>query len=374
MRRRHVHLFDVLLGAFRGCLWTPYADLRFADARPDVVHPAVFLRLFSLLPPRCLSSDNLLYIDTGKLSKNAAKATRKCQNCMKVLTILRVMHGLWTLGHRIRLSKCGITMFDYQTISVEAKEGVHWLTLNRPESLNAINTQMATELRDYFSGLFQDRSCRVVVMKGAGRAYCAGLDIKDHAGLVEAPFGGGFGFQGHLADVYIKMRRCPQPIISLVHGAASGGGFAFALASDIRIAGDSMKMNSAFIKIGLSSCDMGVSYFLPRLVGVTIASEMMMTGRFVNAERALAVGLVNEVVSDEALDEAAQVFVDEMMATSPMGLRMTKEGLNMAIDAGSLEAAMAIENRNQVMCSSSADFKEGLQAFIEKRTPVYRDA
>ena len=111
-------------------------------------------------------------------------------------------------------------MFDYQTISVEAKNGVHWLTLNRPESLNAINTQMATDLRDYFSGLFQDRSCRVVVMKGAGRAYCAGLDIKDHADLLEAPFGGGFGFQGHLADVYIKMRRCPQPIISLIQGAA----------------------------------------------------------------------------------------------------------------------------------------------------------
>ena len=133
-------------------------------------------------------------------------------------------------------------------------------------------------------------------------------------------------------------------------------------------------MNSAFIKIGLSSRDMGVSYFLPLLVGVTIASEMMMTGRFVNAERALAVGLANQVVADEALNEAAQVFVDEMMATSPMGLRMTKEGLNMAIDAGSLEAAMAIENRNQIMCSSSADFKEGLQAFTEKRKPVYRDA
>ena len=186
-----------------------------------------------------------------------------------------------------------MTMFDYQKISVEAKDGIDWLTLNRPESLNAIDTQMATELRDYFSGLFQDRSCRLVVMKGAGRAYCAELDIKDHAGSIKAPFGGGFGFQGHLADVYIKTRRCPQPIISLVHGAASGGGFAFALASDIRIAGESMKMNSAFIKIGLSSCDMGVSYFLPRLVGVTIASKIMMPGRFINAERALAVGLVN---------------------------------------------------------------------------------
>lgn len=265
-------------------------------------------------------------------------------------------------------------MYEYKTISVEVKGGVHWLSLNRPDSLNAINTQMATELRDYFGGLFQDRSCRVVVMRGEGRAYCAGLDIKDHADLVQAPFGGGFGFQGHLADVYIKMRRCPQPIISLIHGAASGGGFAFALASDIRIAGESMKMNSAFIKIGLSSCDMGVSYFLPRLVGLTIASELMMTGRFVNAERALAVGLINQVVADEELTEAAQVYVDEMMATSPMGLRMTKEGLNMAIDAGSLEAAMAIENRNQLMCSASADFKEGLMAFIEKRKPIYKDA
>ena len=176
-----------------------------------------------------------------------------------------------------------------------------------------------------------------------------------------------------MADVYVKMRRCPQPIISLIQGAASGGGFAFALASDIRVAGESMKMNSAFIKIGLSSCDMGVSYFLPRLVGVTLASEMMLTGRFVDADRALSIGLVNEVVPDAGLAKAGQVFVDEMLATSPMGLRLTKEGLNMSIDAGSLEAAMAIENRNQVLCSGTEDFKEGLQAFVEKRPPRYSD-
>jgi enoyl-CoA hydratase/carnithine racemase len=134
-----------------------------------------------------------------------------------------------------------------------------------------------------------------------------------------------------------------------------------------------MKMNSAFIKIGLSSCDMGVSYFLPRLVGVTLASEMMLTGRFVDADRALSIGLVNEVVPDAGLAKAGQVFVDEMLATSPMGLRLTKEGLNMSIDAGSLEAAMAIENRNQVLCSGTEDFKEGLQAFVEKRPPRYSD-
>ena len=264
-------------------------------------------------------------------------------------------------------------MSNYETIDIDVRGEVHWLTLNRPDRLNAINTQMATELGRYFGDLYQDRSCRVVVMRGAGRAFCAGLDIKDPDGLKGAPFGGGFGFQGHLADVYVKMRRCPQPIISLVQGAASGGGFAFALASDIRVAGESMKMNSAFIKIGLSSSDMGVSYFLPRLVGVTFASEMMLTGRFVDAGRALSIGLVNEVVPDSGLEKAGQVFVDEMLATSPMGLRLTKEGLNMSIDAGSLEAAMAIENRNQVLCSGTEDFKEGLQAFVEKRPPRYSD-
>ena len=265
-------------------------------------------------------------------------------------------------------------MSNYETIDIDVRGDVHWLTLNRPDRLNAINTQMATELGRYFGDLYQDRSCRVVVMQGAGRAFCAGLDIKDPNGLKGAPFGGGFGFQGHLADVYVKMRRCPQPIISLIQGAASGGGFAFALASDIRVAGKSMKMNSAFIKIGLSSCDMGVSYFLPRLVGVTLASEMMLTGRFVDADRALSIGLVNEVVPDSELAKAGQAFVDEMLATSPMGLRLTKEGLNMSIDAGSLEAAMAIENRNQVLCSGTEDFKEGLQAFVEKRTPRYSDS
>ncbi len=192
---------------------------------------------------------------------------------------------------------------DYETIQVEARGAVHWLTLNRPQSLNAITTQMVGELSDYFGGLFNDRDCRVVVMRGAGRAFCAGLDIKAR-GEGETPFGAGFGFQGFLADVYIKMRRCPQPIIALVHGAAAGGGFAFALAADVRIAGESARMNAAFIRLGLSACDMGVSYFLPRIVGLGIASELMLTGRFIHAPRALATGLVSEVVSDDALEAA----------------------------------------------------------------------
>ena len=263
----------------------------------------------------------------------------------------------------------------HETIIVEKRGQVDWVTLNRPERLNAITETMTRELGGYFDGLFSDPSVRIVVLRGAGRAFCAGNDMNHSAarreGRETAPFGGGFGYQGFLADVYIKMRRCPQPIISLVHGPACGGGFSFALASDIRIAGESARMNAAFIRIGLSACNMGVSYFLPRLVGVSVASELMLTGRFINAQRSLATGLVSEVVPDERLEAAAQSYIEEMLGTSPMGLRLTKEGLNMAVDAASLEAAMAIENRNQTLCARSEDFAEGRRAFLEKRTPVY---
>lgn len=261
----------------------------------------------------------------------------------------------------------------YQTIQVEKRGPVDWLTLNRPEALNSISVEMVAELNDYFGKLFHDRGTRIVVMKGAGRAFCAGLDIKERSAAQDEviPFGAGFGFQGWLADVYIKMRRCPQPIISLVHGPACGGGFAFVLASDIRIAGTSARMNAAFIRLGLSSCDMGVSYFLPRLVGTSLASELMLTGRFLKADRALSSGLVSEVVPDEDLEATAQGYADDMLLASPMGLRMTKEGLNFAVDAGGLEAAMAIENRNQLMTAGSPNFAEGMRAFIEKRKPDY---
>ena len=264
------------------------------------------------------------------------------------------------------------SMSEYETIVIEKRGQVDWLTLNRPEALNAITTPMVTELRDYFGGLAEDKETRIVVMRGAGRAFCAGLDIKaSRSKTYELPFGGGMGFQGYLAEVYIRMRRCPQPIISLVQGPACGGGFSFVLASDIRVAGESARMNAAFIRIGLSACDMGSSYFLPRLVGTSVASELMLTGRFINAERALATNLVSEVVPDDQLEAAAQSYIDEMLTTSPMGLRLTKEGLNMAIDAAGLEAAMAIENRNQLMCSKTSDAKEGMMAFVEKRAPNY---
>ena len=133
-------------------------------------------------------------------------------------------------------------------------------------------------------------------------------------------------------------------------------------------------MNAAFIRIGLSACDVGVSYFLPRLVGASVASELLLTGNFIHAERALATGLVSRVVPDDELETAAREMAEDMLAGSPLGLRLTKECLNMSLDAGSLEQVIAMEDRNQILCSQTQDMKEGVRAFLQKRKPDYRDA
>ncbi|MEM7020898.1 MAG: enoyl-CoA hydratase/isomerase family protein [Pseudomonadota bacterium] len=266
----------------------------------------------------------------------------------------------------------------YETILIEKKGPVDWVTLNRPERLNALSTKMMLELQHYFGALYNDNTVRLVVLKGAGRAFCAGLDLKENGERREKgerPSGVSYGMrsQRRVSEIIMKMRRCPQPIISLIQGAASGGGFAMALASDVRYAGESARMNAAFIRIGLSACDVGVSYFLPRLVGASVASELLLTGRFIHADRALRTGLVSDVVPDEELETVADELIQEMLTTTPLGLRLTKEAINMSIDANSLESVIAMEDRQQILCAQGADFREGVGAFLEKRDPVYQD-
>jgi enoyl-CoA hydratase len=169
------------------------------------------------------------------------------------------------------------------------------------------------------------------------------------------------------------MRRAPQPIIAAVHGAACGGGFALALAADVRIAGASARMNAAFIRIGLSACDVGVSYFLPRLVGASVAAELLLTGNFIDAARAERLGLVSRVVPDAELDGAARAMAGDMLRNSPLGLRLTKECLQHSIDAASLEAAVAMEDRNQILAAQTGDFREGVAAFVQKRAARFAD-
>jgi enoyl-CoA hydratase len=261
---------------------------------------------------------------------------------------------------------------DYQHLIVSREGAAVWVTMNRPERLNALNPRLIEELRHFFTDLYWNHDIRVVVLKGAGRAFCAGLDLKDRSGL-NAPQNVSNGLKGQrsISEIVMAMRRCPQPIIALVNGAASGGGFAFALASDVRIAAPEARMNAAFIRIGMSACDIGVSYFLPRMVGSSVAAEYMLTGRFIDAERGYQLGLISKIVSSDKLDEEGRAMVKDMLHATPLGLRLTKEALNHAIDAQSLEAAIAMEDRNQILCAQGEDFREGISAFLEKREPRY---
>ena len=262
----------------------------------------------------------------------------------------------------------------YETFTVEHRGGAHWVTLNRPESLNAMSRTMMLELQHYFGELYTRPEIRAVVLRGAGKAFCAGLDLKERREPGEGGPVNGLRVQRRVSEIVMRMRRAPQPIISLIHGAASGGGFALALASDIRLAGPRARMNAAFIRIGLTACDVGVSYFLPRLVGSALASELLLTGAFIDAERALKVGLVSDVVPEADLEARGQTMVEAILANSPLGVRLTKEALNMNIDAQSLEAAIALEDRQQILCAQTDDMREGIGAFLEKRDPAYQDA
>ncbi|WP_265313932.1 enoyl-CoA hydratase/isomerase family protein [Sphingomonas lycopersici] len=261
---------------------------------------------------------------------------------------------------------------DYQTLLVERRGAVDRVTMNRADRLNTLDEVMIAELADYFDRIAKDRDCRVIVLKGAGRAFCAGLDLTAaQAAASRRDTIDRLAHQRSIAEIVMKMRYCPQPIVSLVHGPACGGGFAIALASDIRIAGESARMNAAFVRIGLSACDIGVSYFLPRLVGASVAAELMLTGDFITADRALATGLVSRAVPDDQMEAAAAPLIEAMLTTAPLGLRLTKECLRMAIDAPSLESAVAMEDRNQILCASGPDFEEAIAAFFEKRRPEY---
>ena len=265
----------------------------------------------------------------------------------------------------------------FETLKLEREGALTWVTLDRPERLNAMSRQLVTELRELFSGLPDDHETRVVVLRGAGRAFCAGLDLKESADGDESVHGGvpaGLRAQRRISELVLMMRRAPQPIIACVQGAASGGGFALALGADVRLAGESARMNAAFIRIGLSACDVGVSYFLPRMIGSSVAAELLLTGNFIDAARAETLGLVSRVVPDGELDSAARALAADILRNSPLGVRLTKECLNMAIDAGSLEHAIAMEDRNQILCTRSDDFGEGVRAFLEKRPAKFRDA
>jgi enoyl-CoA hydratase/carnithine racemase len=255
----------------------------------------------------------------------------------------------------------------YQTLRVEKRAAADWLTLDRPDALNAMNECMIDELAGYFGRLCQDRSTRVVVLRAAGKTFCAGLDLREMADLItRLDMPARLAFQQRLSSIFIAMRRCPQPIVCLVQGAASGGGFALAVASDIRYCTPDARMNAAFIKVGLSGCDVGMSYRLPRLVGASVAADLLMTGSFIDAARAQTLGLVSAVVAPEELEAAGERAVQQLLQADPVGLALTKQGLEVGMAAPSLEAAVANEDRQQTLLSGEEGFRSRIRAFVEK--------
>lgn len=271
---------------------------------------------------------------------------------------------------------------SYETLDIKLENGVAWLTLNRPRALNALSYTMVEEFHDYFAKLRTDRDTRVIVMRGAGRAFCAGIDLKENSpkgAEGDAPDPESLGgsvirtieLQRRISTVVVAIQRLPQPFIAAVRGPATGGGFSLSLACNVRIAAESARFNAAFVKVGLSGCDMGSSYFLPRAVGSSVAFELLTTGRFVDAKRALAIGLVSEVVPDADLDAAAGKLAAEMCEMSPLGLAMTKECILANLEAGSVESAVAMEDRTQALCVKAGYLAEGARAFVEKRKPRF---
>jgi len=254
-------------------------------------------------------------------------------------------------------------------------EGIALLTLNRPESLNAMTSEMVELLHNRLDEIAVNRNVRVVVLTGAGRGFCAGLDLGGYGTAPGYEWNGavekGLAVQKHIASLIPHLRSLPQPVIAAVNGPASGGGFALVLGSDIRLAASSARFNAAFIRIGLSACDIGTSWLLPRLVGAARAQELMLTGRLFDASEALNMGLVTSVMSEGDLLDAAYAKAQEVMLNTPLGVALTKEGMWSALEIPGLQAAIDMENRQQIMASFSDDARETRRARLEKRPPNY---
>ncbi|GAB3002898.1 enoyl-CoA hydratase-related protein [Amycolatopsis acidiphila] len=253
----------------------------------------------------------------------------------------------------------------------EPVRGVVVATLNRPESLNSMTVTMFAELERLAFALGDDDDVRVLVLTGAGKAFCAGYDLDDADELAGLTALGMLERQEHAARSLSALRSLRIPVIAAVNGAAAGGGLSLALAADIRLASQTAKFNAAFVRIGLSAGDLGASWLLPRIIGPALASEIAYTGRFVFAEEAERTGLVNKVVPGERLLEEALAMASLICANSPGGVQLSKRALQANMEITSYAAALELENRGQALLTRGADMPEALAAFKEKRAPDF---
>ncbi len=244
------------------------------------------------------------------------------------------------------------------SVSLELDEAVATLTLTRPDSLNAMSPGLVDGLHSCLDVLGRTRAARVVILTGAGRGFCAGLDLKEYGKWTLAEgldsVDAALAIQERIASLMPRMREARQPFIAAVNGAATGGGLALALSCDVRYATPTARFSVAFVKLGLSGCDVGVSYLLPRLVGSGHASELSLTGRLIDADEALRIGLVNRVVTAHELLAACSGLASEICANTDYAVTMTKQVLACNVDAPTLRNAIELENRTQVLGTQAA--------------------
>ena len=250
------------------------------------------------------------------------------------------------------------------------------IRLNRPEKLNAMNIDLVDGIHDALDEVDADNDIRVVILTGAGRGFCSGADL---TGFGEVPGTDDLGpvptmfrHQQRIVRLIPRMRALRKPIIAAVNGAAAGGGLALVCGSDVRLASDTARFSAAFVRIGLSGCDIGVSWTLPRLIGASRAHLMMLTGRLIDAETAERWGLVAEVLPGDELLAAAHRVADELLHNSPMGLWMTKEVMWSNLEVPGMQAGIDLENRTQVLCGQTGDCREAMDAFAQKRDPNFQ--
>jgi enoyl-CoA hydratase/carnithine racemase len=261
---------------------------------------------------------------------------------------------------------------QYETMRVERRDsGVAVVTLNRPDRLNAMTMTMFDELWQLPFDLVEDDGLRAVVMTGAGRGFCAGYDLDKIEEITRLGVREFLKFQELATGGIAGIRALPVPVIAAVNGAAAGGGLALSLAADVRLAAPEAKFNAAFVKIGLSVGELGTSWQLTRLVGAGRAAEIAFTGRFVGAEEAERIGLVNRVVPADRLLDEAFALAEQMAANSPGGVQLSKRALQANLEQTSYAAALELENRGQALLTRADDMPEALAAFKEKRAPVF---
>ena len=249
--------------------------------------------------------------------------------------------------------------------------------LNRPERLNAMSIELCLALRGVLEEVAVDNECRVVILTGAGRAFCSGLDLKDHGSIPDidgltVPRIGPRAIRVY-SSLIPRMRHLPQPIIAAINGPAYGGGLCLSLAADLRIASRSAVFNATGIVNGLTSTELGASWILPRLIGAAHSNDILLTGRHIDADEALRLGLISRVEDDDVLLDKAIEMAQGMCAFSPYGVQMTKQVLWANLENSSLDTAIELEDRNQIMLGMTDNLPEAISAFGEERKPVYTD-